>query len=201
EESFGPVRADGRVWASLPSHPEGLEFMPFHALHDRRQAVYFPRFDARARARWEQEQARARAEEQTLERGSVDHVVLGDEVSERAHGLEVDAPSYALSYRGRPGRDVRSGGALAFTLAGTRPARALRMRYWGEEHRRRFSISVNGTRIAREVLDGGRGHRFVDVDYPLPEALRSPADGRWHIRVEPEQGYSAGPMFGAWLLG
>ena len=98
------------------------------------------------------------------------------------------------------GRDVRDGGTLEFTLRGDRPAAALRLRYWGEEHRRRFAIEVNGRAVAHEVLDGGRGHEFVMVDYPLPADLRAPSPSGWRVRIVPDAGYSAGPVFGAWLL-
>src|SRR5699024_5346600 len=124
--------------------------------------------DSEARARWEAGQAAELARERALERDSLDRVALGDPDSERAHALETSGRSYALSYRRNPGRDVRTGGSLAFVMRSAQPARALKLRYWGEEHRRRFNISINGVRIAHEVLDGGRGHDFVDVDYPLP---------------------------------
>ncbi|WP_425491847.1 beta-L-arabinofuranosidase domain-containing protein [Luteimonas saliphila] len=201
EQSFGPVQPGGRMPARLPSHPQGLAFAPFHALHGRRHAVYFRCLDADARSRWKAHQAEARAREQALDRDSLDRVALGDAESERAHALEAGGRSYALSYRRRAGRDVRTGGFVAFTMRGAGPARVLRLRYWGEEHRRRFSIRVDGVRIAHEVLDGGRGNDFVDVDYPMPQSLRAPPADGWRIRIEPDEGYSAGPMFGAWLLG
>ena len=192
--------AQGRWRVVLPTHPQGLEFAPFHALHDRRHAVYFHRFDAAQRQHHEAEQAAREAEEQALLRRSLDHVALGDADSERAHALETTGDSYAASYRRQGSRDVRDGGTMEFTLRGDRPASQLRLRYWGEEHRRRFSILVNDQQVAHEVLDGGRGDAFVFVDYPLPEALRAPPAGGWRVRIVPDAGYSAGPVFGAWLL-
>ncbi|WP_411833366.1 beta-L-arabinofuranosidase domain-containing protein [Pseudoxanthomonas mexicana] len=200
EAALAPAQ-DGRLAVALPTHPHGLAFAPFHALHDRRHAVYFRRFDAQQRARWEAAQAQADARDAALQHRSLDRVVLGEEASERAHALAIHGSSYAVVYRRVHGRDARSGGAFEFTLRADRPAAALRLRYWGREHRRRFTLSANGTAIAHETLDGERGDDFVTVDYPLPEALRPPPREGWRFRIEPDAGYSAGPVFGAWLLG
>ncbi|MEZ0472160.1 beta-L-arabinofuranosidase domain-containing protein [Luteimonas salinilitoris] len=200
ERSFGPPGEDGRLSVNLPSHPRGLAFAPFHALHERRYAVYFRHFDAEARRAWEAAQAARRKQAEALDRRSLDRIVPGDEASERAHAFASTGDSYAVSYRRQSGRDARTGGAFEFTLRGERAASFLRMRYWGEEHRRRFTISVNGTPIAHEVLDGGRGDDFVEVEYPLPDALRAPPADGWRVRIEPDAGYSAGPVFGSWLL-
>ncbi|MBZ3928549.1 hypothetical protein Xthr_19235 [Xanthomonas citri pv. thirumalacharii] len=94
---------------------------------------------------------------------------------------------------------MRTGGFMAFTLRNTAQARILRLRYWGDETRRRFRILADGELIASERLDGNRGLDFVDVDYALPAAVAGRAT--LHIRIEPEKGYSAGPAFGCWVLG
>jgi len=200
EYHFAAPDGNGRLHLILPSHPHGLSFAPFYALHDRRYAVYFRYFDADRRRRWEAEQARQQAAARALDERSLDYIALGDADSEAAHALVVSGDSYALSYRRQPGRDVRTGGVLEFTLRSPREAAVLRLRYWGEEFRRRFSISINGIHFIHEVLDGGRGNDFVDVDYRLPLALRAPPADGWRVRIVPETGYSAGPAFGAWLL-
>ena len=41
------------------------------------------------------------------------------------------------------------------------------------------------------------GHDFVMVDYPLPTDLRDPPADGWQVRIVPDAGYSAGPVFGA----
>ncbi len=198
--AFAAADASDTFVATLLSHPDGLRFAPFHGLHDRRHAVYFRHLDHAAIARRESEQAAAAASQDRLAERQIDHLQLGDDADESAHALKTTGNSYALAYRRQKGRDVRTGGSMAFVLQGTRAATVLRLRYWGEEHRRRFAIAVNGVVLANEVLDGGRGDRFVDVDYPLPAALqKAPAEG-WQVHIAPEAGYSAGPVFGAWLL-
>lgn len=198
--AFASAGNDDALRVKLPSHPQGLRFAPFHGLHDRRHAVYFRHLDSVALARRDSKRAADAEAQARVNERRIDHLQLGDEADETAHRLTTVGNSYALSYRREKGRDVRTGGQMRFTLQGKRPATVLRLRYWGEEHRRRFAIAVNDVVLANEVLDGGRGDRFVDVDYQLPASLHAPGDGGWNIRIEPEAGYSAGPIFGAWLL-
>ncbi|MEA0738370.1 glycoside hydrolase family 127 protein [Xanthomonas campestris pv. campestris] len=172
-------------------------FSPFYAQFDRRSAVYL---EHRSANDWQQRQAEqdaAAARQHALDASALDWVALGDDASEKAHALQSDG-SYALSYRRRAGRDARTGGFIAFTLRNTATARVLRLRYWGDETRRRFRILADGELIANERLDGNRGLDFVDVDYALPAALAGRAT--LQVRIEPETGYSAGPAFGCWVL-
>ncbi|MBN6149739.1 glycoside hydrolase family 127 protein [Xanthomonas sp. AmX2] len=174
-----------------------LRLAPFHGLHDRRSAVYFASADPAAWQRLQQQRAQAAAAEQAWQAQALDAVALGDAASEKAHGLRSDQ-SYDLSYRRRKGRDARTGGFIEFDLRNAAQAQVLRLRYWGDETRRRFRILADGERVADERLDGNRGLDFVDVDYPLPPSLAGRDTLR--VRIEPEKGYSAGPAFGCWLL-
>ncbi|CEJ44747.1 beta-L-arabinofuranosidase domain-containing protein [Xanthomonas citri pv. bilvae] len=173
------------------------QFSPFYAQFDRRSAVYLEHRDAAAWQQRQAEQAAAEAKQDALDTRALDRIALGDEASEKAHALQ-GGNSNPLSYRRRPGRDVRTGGFMAFTLRNTAQARILRLRYWGDETRRRFRILADGELIANERLDGNRGLDFVDVDYALPAAVAGRAT--LQIRIEPEKGYSAGPAFGCWVL-
>ncbi|MBB5878940.1 hypothetical protein GGR74_000088 [Xanthomonas arboricola] len=172
-------------------------FSPFYAQFDRRSAPYLEHRDAAAWQQHQAEQTAVDAKQRALDARALDRIALGDEASEKAHGLHSES-SYALSYRRRAGRDARTGGFIAFTLRNTAKARILRLRYWGDETRRRFRVLADGELIANERLDGNRGLDFVDVDYALPAAVA----GRdtLQIRIEPETGYSAGPAFGCWVL-
>jgi hypothetical protein len=180
------------------ARPRDLEFVPFYSQWTRRSAVYFKRHtDAQWVAAGAALQAE-RAQQAALEAKSFDHVVLGDEASEKAHGVE-SAISYAVLYRGRRGRDARTGGFLSFKVkAGTGPV-LLRASYWGEEKRRRFHVVVEGERIASQQLEAPARARFVDYDYLVPAHL---TQGKQSItvRFEPEPGYTAGPVFGVRVL-
>jgi DUF1680 family protein len=193
-EAFKPLPENSHFKVTT-AEPEALTFVPFFAQYDRRSAVYFRRFD---RAGWQTEllhQAEQSAISIALDVRSIDLVVLGDEASEAGHGLLSDI-SYAVIYRGRPGRDARSDGFFEFEMSPEPGAMVLRLTYWGGERHRNFGILVNGERIANELLEGNLGERFVDMDYPLPEGLEAPL----RVRIQPEPGSRAGPVFGARLL-
>lgn len=194
---FAPQDVAGRYLATGVVHPGPLAFAPYYAQHDRRSAVYFEHLAPQA---WLEEQTGQAAEAKAMaqmDADAVDRIELGEEASEKAHALRSEL-SYSVEYRRRKGRDARSGGFVEFDLQSRPGPLKLRLRYWGGEHRRRFRILANGYPVADEVLDGDRGIRFVDADYPLPAATTKGKILR--VRIEPETGFSAGPVFGCWLL-
>jgi hypothetical protein len=193
-QAFEPADGEGR-FRFAESAPDPLEFAPFFAQYDRRNAVYFKLFDRDDWNRELQRQAEESAIAAELDARSVDQVRLGDEDSETEHGLTSEI-SYPVSYRGRPGRDARTEGFFEFDVQSAPGPLILRLTYWGGERDRRFGIVVNGRRIADEKLLGGRGLEFVDVDYPLPEGLEGPL----RVRLQPEKGFTAGPVFGVRVL-
>lgn len=180
------------------SRPEALTLRPFFKQYETRTAVYFRLFDDAA---WEAELEAREAEEKRqslLDERSLDVVALGVEASETAHELKSDI-SYALSYRGKPGRDARTGGFMSFRVRTGRGPAILRATYWGDERRRQFDILVDGHRIASQELNGQYKPEFVDVDYPLPAELYAGKESV-EIRFEPRDGKTAGPVFGCRLL-
>jgi len=190
--------AHSRFRSTGLARPRDVDLVPFFDQHRRRSAVYFRRLSA---AEWQQAQrdaARERADESALDARSADVVRLGDERSEREHELR-SAISYAVTYRGRPGRDARSGGFLAFTMAVRDAPQALRLTYWGEERPREFVIRADGVVVASQRLGADRPGRFYDVEYPLPASVTA-GKARITVRIEPEPGSSAGPVFGCRLV-
>jgi hypothetical protein len=178
--------------------PADLVLRPFAFQHERNTAVYFRCF---TEAAWTESQAAFAAEQLRLERlraRSADTVDLGDSQSEEQHGLRSKI-SYAVTYRGRSGRDARSGGFFECTVQAKPGPLTLQAVYWGEERERRFLISIDGELLAREQLDGDGPSDFVERDYPVPEAL-SAGKRTLRIRFEPEPGFSAGPAFGLRLF-
>ena len=197
--AFSPLPGPGLRFATRGiARPRDLEFVPFYSQWTRRSAVYFRRHTD---AQWEEAGAALQAERArlaALDAQSLDHVVLGDEASEKAHGLESDI-SYAVLYRGRRGRDARTGGLLSFQVKVGQGPVLLRASYWGEEKRRRFHVVVEGERIASVELEAPVRARFIDKDYVVPEHLTHGKE-RVTVRFDPEPGYTAGPVFGVRVL-
>ena len=174
--------------------PADLMLKPFAFQHERNTAVYFRRF---TETTWAQEQLARAAEESRLEQlrqRSADIVILGEPQAEQEHSLQSKI-SYAVTYRGRSGRDARSGGFFECTLRTKPGPLLLQAVYWGEERDRRFSISIDDQLLAREQLNGELPGSFLERDYPIPPNL-SAGKSALRVRFEPEAGVSAGPVFG-----
>lgn len=191
--------AQGRYRTTGIARPDQLDFAPFLGLRQRRTAVYFRSFDE---AGWRAEQARREAEAgamRDLDARSADIMRLGDPDAERDHEL-TSKISYPVSYRGRTGRDARGLGYFEFAMR-TRPGPlTLHATYWGEERGRRFDISVDGHKIATQVLEADSPGAFFDRDYPVPPELTVGKE-RVTIRFQPsDETTRCGPVYGVRLL-
>ncbi len=75
-----------------------------------------------------------------------------------------------MVYRGRQGRDARTGGFFAFRMKVKPGPLILQATYWADERARKFHVLVEGQRIATQALRPDKPI-FFDVDYEIPEAL------------------------------
>jgi DUF1680 family protein len=187
------------VYRSVGSgRPGDMKFTPFFAQYERRAAVYFNAYNEQE---WAASEVAFRKEEARLKElaaRSLDVMHLGEMQPERDHDLQSDI-SYPVSYRGRMGRDARTGGYFSFRMKCGPGQLVLQATYWGEERNRDFHISIDGERVARVKLDGGHPGEFIDREYPLPERLTGGKRGTVVVRFEPEPGHTAGPVFGVRL--
>jgi len=104
-----------------------------------------------------------------------------------------------VTYRGRNGRDARSGGYFEFTLQ-TKPGLLVLMAtYWGDERGNDFDILVDNVLIASQQLKNDKPGKFFDVEYPLPEALTKDKS-KIRVRFVPHTHSTAGPVFGVRLF-
>ncbi|WP_136162712.1 glycoside hydrolase family 127 protein [Sphingomonas flavalba] len=195
---FQPVAPQQAAYRSVGiGRPGDMQFGPFYKNYHRRSAVYFRRFDD---AQWAKEEVAFAAEQARLNElaaRSVDVMHLGEMQPERDHELKSEI-SYPVTYRGRHGRDARTGGFFAFRMK-TRPGPlTLQATYWADERARLFHILVDGKRIASQRLRPDKPV-FFDVDYPIPEELTR-GKTSIEIRFEPEPGNTAGPVYGCRLF-
>ncbi|WP_343525938.1 glycoside hydrolase family 127 protein [Sphingomonas sp.] len=197
--SFTPTdAAQARYQARGVFRPADLGFVPFFSQYDRRSAVYFKRF---TEAGWKAEEAAFLADQaraRDIAARSVDVMHLGEMQPERDHGLTSEI-SYPVSYRGRQGRDARSGGYFEFTMAVRPGPLVLQATYWGDERARDFDILVDNVKVATQHLESDKPGQFFDVEYPLPAALTT-GKKNVRVRVVPHDRSSAGPIFGMRLF-
>lgn len=197
--AFAPTDKAQAVYRSVGTgRPADMKFSPFFSQYERRSAVYFNLYTdsewAAAEVTFRQQEARLR----DLAARSVDVMHLGEMQPERDHALQAEI-SYPVSYRGRNGRDARTGGYFSFSMKCTDGPLLLQASYWGEERNRDFYISVDGQRIAHVLLDGSHPGVFIEQEYPVPEQLTS-GKASVVVRFDPEPGHTAGPVFGVRLF-
>jgi DUF1680 family protein len=178
--------------------PGDLTFVPFYSQYERRSAVYFKRF---SEDQWKVEEAAFladQAHQRDIAARSVDVMHLGEMQPERDHNL-ISETSYPVTYRGRNGRDARSGGYFEFTMQ-TRPAPLVLMAtYWGDERGQNFDILVDNVLLASQQLKNDKPGKFFDVEYPVPEALTKDKS-KIRVRFVPHNHSTAGPVFGVRLF-
>jgi len=196
---FAPIDRSAATYATHGvARPTDLTFVPFYKQYERRSAVYFKRF---SEAAWKTEEAAYVAEQARLKdiaARSVDVVHLGEMQAEHDHKLASDS-SYPVTYRGRNGRDARSGGYFEFTMKAAPGPLILSATYWGSERPRDFDILVDNVKIATQHLDEDRPGKFIDVEYPLPLDLTKDKK-ELHVRFVPHDRNTAGPVFGVVLF-
>ena len=197
-EALQPISAPASYVSKGIGRPRDLYLAPFYSQWEQRTAVYFPRY---TEAEWEQHLAAVAAEEtrlKDLQARSTDVMDLGNREAERAHSL-ASSISYPLSYRGKSGRDARTGGYFEFRMNVVDAPLTLRSTYWGEESKRLFFISIDGARIAAETLGYDKLGQFIERDYPIPPEL---VKGKTSVtvRFEPDRGKTAGPVFGCLIF-
>lgn len=197
--AFSPIVSDRpRFRTTGVTRPGDLMFVPFYSQYDRRSAIYFKRF---SEAGWKLEEAAFLAEQarqKDVAARSIDVMHLGEMQPERDHDLKSEN-SWPAAYRGRNGRDARSGGYFAFTMKVKPGPLVLQASYWGSERSRLFDILVDGVKIATQKLNEDAPGKFFDVDYPLPQTLTK-GKNNIQVRFVPHDGSSAGPVFGVRLF-
>jgi DUF1680 family protein len=196
--AFTPAQGRATYATKGLLRPADLSFVPFYSQYDRRSAVYFKRFSETG---WKNEQVAFLAEQarvKDIAARSVDVMHLGEMQPERDHNLTSEI-SYPVSYRGRNGRDARSGGYFEFSMKTKPGPLVLQASYWGSERARDFDILVDNVKLATQHLDNDQPGKFFDVEYPLPPALTK-GKGRVKVKFVPHDRSSAGPVFGVRLF-
>ena len=182
EDWVRPVAGDPLTFHTVGAgRPLDVVLKPFYRIHHERYSIYWDLFD---QAGWSREQAAyeaKRAAERAIEEATIENVRLGIMLVEQDHAFEGERSDSGVAF-GAKYREASPGGWFAFDMA-VDPAAAtdLMCTYWGGDRGgRRFSIAVDGTPVAEQVLDFDAPGEFFTVRYPLPAEL---TNGRDTIRL------------------
>jgi DUF1680 family protein len=176
--------------------PQDVTLVAFYALPPQRYSIYW---DLLTPEQWQQRQAQAAAaerRERELTARTIDVVRIGDDDSERAHGLKGERTRTG-AFQGQAWRDAHDGGWFSYELKspGEVPARLL-CTYWGSDAGPRdFDIQIDGTTIATQKLARNKPNEFFDVEYPLP-VERVTGKQRITVKLQAHPHAMAGGLFG-----
>ncbi|MBP5321013.1 MAG: glycoside hydrolase family 127 protein [Kiritimatiellae bacterium] len=181
----------------------GILLKPIFDLHYSRYTMYWRLTDEAD----ERAFAEARNREAELAERAVDHVVIGDADSEKAHALVGERSDSGDGLYGEypefHWRHAGSGGYFQYRLAvGDRPGgRTLVAKYLARERPpRAFDVTVEGKVIFSDNLTDTGKRGFVFREMPIPPELLKGAKVI-DVRFVPKPGNTAGGLFGLWLVG
>lgn len=198
---LAPVAGQEAVYRTTQAgRPAQLEFKPFYAQCKRRSALYLRCF---SESEWHQEEGVYREEQRRqkdIAARTIDVIHLGEMQQEHDHGLRADG-SWPLVYRGRNGRDLRSGGVMEFTLKAKPGPLVLQTTLWSKDvpRTRGTRILINGKPLSGLSWPADMPARFVDVEAAIPEGWTQGKE-TLTVRILPGGSRSNGPFFGVRLL-
>ncbi|EHH67546.1 glycoside hydrolase family 127 protein [Gluconobacter morbifer] len=180
--------------------PSQLEFRPFYAQYMRRSALYLRCF---SESEWAQEEDSYRREQQhqkDIAARTIDVIHLGEMQQEHDHALRADN-SWPLVYRGRNGRDLRSGGFIECRMQIKPGPLVLKVTVWSADiaRTRGARLLVNGKALPNLKWPANRPAQFVDMEAMIPETW---IRGRktFTLRIEPGSSRTSGPFFDVRVL-
>jgi len=181
-----------------PIEYKNLKLQPFYKIHEKRYSIYFKNETPESLAKRQQVLEDEQKAEAYLRSITIDYVAPGEQQPESDHGIESERSNNGVN-QNRHWRDAS--GWFSYNLRNKEfKAKILRITYYGRDTGRTFKILINGSLLAKVVLDGTQGDLFYDVDYIIPKKLSEENDVL-KIRFEAEEGSVAGGIYGVRLIG
>ncbi len=179
--------------------PREIELKPFFRMHERRYSVYWDLFTANQWRAKQVEYQAALERQHRLEAATTDFFQPGEMQPERDHHLKGER-SHAGEAMGRKWRHAVDGGWFSFAMK-VLPDQPMTLMcsYWGSDAGRVFDVSVDGHKVATQVLSHQHPNQFFDEHYAIPpEVTRDKTQVTVTLQAHP--GQTAGGLFGARML-
>ena len=169
--------------------PHPITLIPFYDLHLQRYAVYWPTRTPEAYAS-QKEAARREASRQ------IDHVVVGDAVSEASHALQSSGSHSGGAGGGQFPHWRDATGFFGYTLrvAADSSPTLLQCAFWGGDTGRAFDILIDGQKLATVQLTAAKPNEFILSDFPIP-AAQTQGHRSVVVRFQPRPNSVAGGLF------
>ncbi|MGV8094604.1 MAG: beta-L-arabinofuranosidase domain-containing protein [Mangrovibacterium sp.] len=191
-----PVEGKVNTFKTIDTgRPADIELKPFFQTHERRYSVYFDLFSETGWTRYQEEYRLKQEQKKKIELMTVDFFQPGEMQPERDHQFDSER-SWAETFKHKKFREADRGGWFSFQMevhAGQ--PMALVFEYWGGfPGSRTFDILVNDTKVATENISNVKAGEFFYQTYELPDQL-TVNGGRIKVKVIPQEGHRAGPVF------
>jgi len=189
---------DGPLTFATQGQKTTMRLAPWYQVVDEPYGIYWivtPEGSARHKAILAAEEARREREARL-----VDHVIVGDEASERAHNLQGEKTA-AGPYSNRHWRHAPDGGWFSWELKVLPDApMTLTCTYWGSDvPPRKFDVVVEGKVIGTQELNVNKPGHFFDVEYAIPAELTKGKE-KVTVRFQGYPGNTAGGVFDCGIL-
>lgn len=179
-----------------PDQYKQLQLVPFYTIHDTRYMLYWPYATPAQLETRKQSLHLNEASRLALESITVDQVAPGEQQPESDHNFKAKNTESGV-FNDRHWR--HASGWFSYDLKNPKlEARQLRITYYGMDKGRFFDIYVNDILLKSVELDGTKGDKFFDVDYPLPAGLEN--EKLLNIKFVAKTGSIAGGIYYLRLL-
>ena len=196
-----PVAGNPMTFTLDGLYPEkyvNLQLIPFFRVQESRYVVYFNVTSPDKLKSMEAKMAQEEAATEALDKATIDLVFPGEQQPESDHFI-LSEDSHSGVNNGKHWRDAKAW--FSYLLKDkTGEAGTLRIMYFGPDNGRRFSISINGEKLADVNLDGSKGPRFFTMDYAIPQSIRDKSNGELRVRFEAAPGSVAGGIYEVRLM-
>ncbi len=180
-----------------PAAAKNLELVPFFRIHDSRYMIYWRSVTAEKYTALVNEIETQEKIRLALETRTIDQINPGEQQPEIEHAYAGEG-SATGEFQGRHWRD--SNQCFGYTLKNKpNTGGELIITYLAAEKNREFNLVVNDQFVATVALNGGEPDRFVDVTYPIPDAMVG-ADGLLKIEFLAKVGSRTHSIYGVRLL-
>lgn len=181
-----------------PGADQDVDFEPFYLLSRRTYGIYWDLFTP---AEWQEKSAAYIATQEAqrnLEAATVAYAQPGQMQPERDFNFQGQS-TQVEQVEGHPGRRGTDWFSFDLPVDATHPLTLIVTYSNHETATRHFDVLVDGTRLARQTVEGGTPLKFDDVDYPLPADLLANKQ-KITVRFQAGEGGEIAAVFGLRLV-
>lgn len=181
-----------------PKKYKKLVLRPFYEIHEARYQLYWPVSTQKEYGAKQQLLAENEKIKLALEKRTIDQIAPGEQQPETDHNFRGEKTNSGINNNVH-WRDAS--GWFSYDLFDKqKEAAVLQISYFGLDRKRTFDIYVNDIKLETVTLNGEKGEGFFNLDFNLPEKIRSKNNGVLNVRFIAAKNSIAGGIYYIRLL-